>query len=82
MAEDWGYYIPVRNEGFRLALGCGHQMGDDDQFLCFTNPGTPVIRKLFKKIDATPQLARLTETLQQILSVDSDIRDIVWDESR
>ena len=36
--EDWGCYLPVRNEGFRLALCCGHQNGDDDQFLCFTVP--------------------------------------------
>ena len=35
---DWGCYLPVRNEGFRLALCCGHQNGDDDQFLCFTVP--------------------------------------------
>ena len=25
VAEDWGWYVPVRNEGFRLALCCGHQ---------------------------------------------------------
>src|SRR5215475_11130701 len=33
IAEDWGWYIPIRNEGFRLAICCGHQVGDDDQFL-------------------------------------------------
>src|SRR5580765_3583085 len=38
VAEDWGWYVPVRNEGFRLALCCGHQNGDDDEFLCFTDP--------------------------------------------
>ena len=52
-AEDWGWYIPVRNEGFRLAVCCGHQDGDDDQFACFTDPRTPVVKKLLKKIDAT-----------------------------
>lgn len=31
IAEDWGWYVPIRNEGFRLALCCGHQDGDDDQ---------------------------------------------------
>src|SRR6266446_2094054 len=64
-AEDWGWYVPVRNAGFRLALCCGHQYGDDDQFLCFTDPSTPVVRKFLKKIDATPQLTRLTDALQQ-----------------
>ena len=78
IAEDWGWYIPVQNENFRLAVCCGHQNGDDDQFLCFTDPSSPIVKKLFKKIDATEQLTRLTDALRQILSSDSDIRDIVW----
>src|SRR3954447_1346428 len=80
IAEDWGWYIPIRNEGFRLALCCGHQDGDDDQFLCFTDPAKPIVKKLFKKIDATPQLTRLTAAMQEILSSDPDIRDVVWTE--
>jgi trehalose-6-phosphatase len=56
IAEDWGWYIPVQNEGFRLAICCGHQDGDDDEFVCFTDPSTPVVKKFFKKIDATAQL--------------------------
>ena len=80
MAEDWGWYVPVRNEGFRLALCCGHQGGDDDEFLCFTVPSTPVVKKFLRKIDATPQLTRLTETLRVILASDPAIREIVWKE--
>ena len=82
VAEDWGWYVPVRNEGFRLALCCGHQKGDDDEFLCFTEPSTPVVKKLFKKIDVTPQLTPLTAALQEILASDSVIRDIVWTEPK
>ena len=78
VAEDWGWYVPVRNEGFRLALCCGHQNGDDDEFLCFTDPSTPIVRKFFKKIDITVQLSQLTEALQQILASDPEIRDVVW----
>jgi hypothetical protein len=80
VAEDWGWYVPLRNEGFRLAVCCGHQNGDDDEFLCFTDPSTPVVKKLFKKINATPQLTRLTEALQEILASDPEIRDVVWRE--
>lgn len=80
VAEDWGWYVPVRNEGFRLALCCGHQNGDDDEFLCFTDPSTPIVKKFFKKIDATPQLTRLTEALQQVLASDPEIREVVWTE--
>ena len=82
IAEDWGWYVPVRNEAFRIALCCGHQNGDDDQFLCFTDPSTPVVRKFLKKTDATPQLKRLTSELQQILAADPDIREVVWTESQ
>ena len=80
VAEDWGWYVPVRNEAFRLALCCGHQNGDADQFLCFTEPSTPAVKKLFRKIDATPQLTRLTKALQQILAADPEIREVVWTE--
>lgn len=80
--EDWGYYIPVKNEAFRLALCCGHQNGDDDEFLCFTDPDTPVVRKFFKRIDATPQLTQLTVALKEILEADPEIRNIIWTEPR
>ena len=82
VAEDWSWYIPVRNPEFRLALCCGHQSGDDDEFLCFTDPATPVVRKFFKNIDATPQLTRLTAALQQILASDPDIKEVVWTDIR
>lgn len=80
VAEDWGWYLPVKNKGFRLALCCGHQDGEDDEFLCFTEPSHPVVKKFFKKIDATPELTRLTTALQQILARDPDIREVVWSE--
>ena len=81
IVEDWGWYVPVRNEGFRLALCCGHQSGDDgDEFLCFTDPSRPIVKKLFRRIDATAQLTRLTQALEQILASDPDIRDVVWTE--
>jgi hypothetical protein len=82
IAEDWGWYIPIHNEGFRLALCCGHQNGDDDEFLCFTEPSTPVVKKVFRKIDATAQLSRLTEAMQQVLASDPEIRDVQWTEPR
>ena len=78
IAEDWGWYIPIENKEFRLGLCCGHQNGEDDEFLCFTDPDRPVIKKLFRKIDATAPLTRLTEALRAILSADPDIREIVW----
>lgn len=79
--EDWGCYLPTRNEGFRLALCCGHQDGDDDQFLVFTEPNKPKVKKLFRTIDATPQLSRLLDAVRTILEADSEIREIAWTET-
>jgi hypothetical protein len=76
--EDWGWYIPIKNEGFRLAICCGHQNGDDDEFLCFTDPDKPVIKKLFRKIDATEQLGRIVAAMEKILAADSEIRNVKW----
>ncbi len=78
--EDWGWYIPIENEGFRLAVCCGHQDGEADEFLCFTDPDKPVVKKLFRKIDATAPLTRLTQALAEILSADPEIADVKWTE--
>ena len=78
IAEDWGWYVRVDVDGAKLALCCGHQYGDPDEFLCFTDPATPVVRRLLKKIDLTAPLTRLTEAMQQILCSDQDIRDVKW----
>lgn len=78
IVEDWGVYLPVKNEGFRLALCCGHQNGDDDQFLVFTDPSTPKVKKFFRTTDATVQLTRLIDAVREILAADPDIREIVW----
>jgi len=76
--EDWGCYLPIQNDGFRLALCCGHQSGDDNEFLVFTEPSKPKIKKLFRTIDATPQLTNLLGILRQILEADTDIHSVQW----
>lgn len=76
--EDWGWYIPIKNDGFRLALCCGHQSGDADEFLCFIDPCKPAIWNWLKKIDTTSQVRRVAEALEMILASDPDIRDVNW----
>lgn len=78
--EDWGCSLPIRTDHYRLALCCGHQNGDDDQFLIFTEPRSPKAKKLFYTMDATPEFTRALEALRQILEADPDIHDIVWSE--
>lgn len=78
VTEDWGCLVSVANESFPLSIACGHQDGDDDEFLCFIEPSKPVIRKLFKKIDTTQEVGRLSQALSKILASDSDIREVRW----
>jgi len=78
IVEDWGCLIPIKNDAFSLSIACGHQYGDDDEFLVFVEPHKPVIRKWFKKINTTEQVGRVCEVLSGILSSDPDIRDIHW----
>jgi len=78
--EDWGCYLPIKNESLRLALCCGHQYGDDDQFLCFTEPRKPKIKKLFRTVDATNELTQLLGVIKEILESDPDIYEITWKE--
>ena len=76
--EDWGWGIPVKNPDFHLWIGCGHQFGNDDEFLCFIEPHKPVIRKFFKKVDTTRRVGSLQEAIDKILHSTSDIRNIKW----
>ena len=78
IAEDWGYYVPVTVDGLRLGVCCGHQYGDDDEFLCFTDPDRPIFRRWFKKVDAGEQLGRLVRVLDQILASDPEITGVEW----
>ncbi len=74
--EDWGCLLPVNNEAFALSVACGHQNGDADEFLCFIEPSTPVIRKWFRKIDTTQDVGRLSAALEEIFQGDPDIREL------
>lgn len=76
-SEDWGWAVPVRNDKFSLWVSCGNA-DETDGFLCFIEPSKPEIRKLFKKIDTTQDVARVTEALERIFSSDSEIRDVRW----
>ena len=78
-SEDWGWYLPVRSASVRMALCCGHQDGDADEFLVFTDPPQPIVRKLLKKIDVTDELTRLVEAVDAILRAEPGIRKVTWE---
>jgi hypothetical protein len=77
-AEDWGWMVELENDEFPLWIGCGHQNGDNDEFLCFIEPSKPFVRKLFKKIHTTAKVSRVSEVLKKVLETNPNIRKIKW----
>ena len=80
IAEDWGWCVPVKNEPFRLWVGCGNYEEYPDGFLCFIEPHKPVIWKSFKKIDTTERISAVRRALDDLLNAEG-IRDKKWWES-
>jgi hypothetical protein len=79
VSEDCTWVIPIRSsDPFSLSIGCGHQYGDDDVFLCFISPDRPVIRKRFQKFETTQAVSRLASALDEILSSDPEITKLKW----
>jgi hypothetical protein len=76
--EDWGWIVPIKNDGFKLWIGCGNQDGQPDAFLCFIETRVPIFRQLFKKIDTRPHVESLQKAMDAILSAHPCIRDKHW----
>lgn len=78
-AEDWGWMVEIRNEAFQLWIGCGNLEGEPDGFLCFIEPSTPFVRKLFfKKIPTEKEVGKIREALERLLSNEPSITDVRW----
>lgn len=76
--EDWGWLIDVRNDAFPLWIGCGHQYGPADEFLCFIEPHKPMIRRFFRKIDTRSAVESLQRALADVLAAEPRIVEVRW----
>jgi predicted transposase YbfD/YdcC len=58
IGEDWGWVVPIQNDGIRLWIGCGkYDEYPDDGFLCFIEPHQPRIRRwLFWTVDTSAKV--------------------------
>jgi len=79
-AEDWGWVIPIENDGFRLWIGCANQDESPDGFSCFIEPHTPTIRKylIFGRVDTSARVMALQQAIDEILAADPSIADKHW----
>lgn len=78
VAEDWGWYLPIKNNGFSLWIGCANYAEYPDGFLCFIEPHKPKIFRWFRWIDARPRIEALQQAMDLILSESAGIRDKKW----
>lgn len=80
-AEDWGWVVPIRNDGFNLWIGCGnYDEFPDDGFLCFIEPHTPTIRRFgfLWRVDTAARVMALQEAIDQVLSENPAVREKNW----
>jgi hypothetical protein len=78
LVEDWGYCIPIDNPAFDLWVGCGNYEEYPDGFLCFIEPKTPFVRKIFRKIDVRATVEEVGVALGTILRAHPDVHDLRW----
>lgn len=73
-------YLVEKPAGLGIETHEIHQDGADDEFVCFTDPARPIVRKLFRKVDVTAELTRLVSAMDEILTSDPDVTAIEWTE--
>jgi hypothetical protein len=78
IAEDWGWIVPIKNDDFKLRIGCGNLDERPGGFLCFIDPHEPVIRRLFKKVDTRARVEALQAAMDAVLAESVGIRDKKW----
>lgn len=80
IAQDWGWLVPIKNDGFRLWIGCGNfDEYPNDGFLCFIEPHKPRIRRwLIWAVDTSAKVTALRDAVDQILSANQSIRNKKW----
>ena len=78
IAEDWGWRVDVVNERFGLWIGCGKYQEYPEGFLCFIEPHTPSVPKLFKRIDTRERVASLQRAMDKVVAEAAGIREKRW----
>jgi hypothetical protein len=78
-SEDWGWAVGVKNDAFKLWIGCGNAEGQLDDMICFIEPSKPVLRRfLFRRIDAAPDVERVARAVDKLLVSTAGITDVRW----
>jgi hypothetical protein len=80
IAEDWGWVVLIKNDGFKLWIECGNYDEYPDGFLCIIEPHQSAIRKFpfLWTVDTSGKVTALQEAIDLLLSANPGIRDERW----
>jgi len=80
IAADWGWVVPIQNDGFRLWIGCGNYDEYPDGFLCFIEPHQPTIHKFLfiGKVNTSVRVIALQKAIDEVLSAEPAIHNKRW----
>ncbi len=79
--EDWGFLIPIGSP-FKMWIGCSHQQGDEQDFMCFFGPEKFLRRASEGKNEAAAELAGLRSVVDAILRTNPAVDEIAWQPQR
>lgn len=65
--EDFGWCVMLRNAQYRTWVGCGNRGESTREWGAYIAAEPSLIQRVFERIDARPEVARLTAVLQNIL---------------
>ena len=84
--EDWGWCVMCVREPYMLWVGCGSIEDDDDLeklpekkdvvWHCFVTAEVPFLKRLFKKVDTTQDVKKLTGELESIINSEPGIQQL------
>ena len=92
LCEDWGWLVYIKNDDFPLWIGCGPMAAVDEEgslvdqvtdgeieFAAFITAEVGFFKKLFKKVDTSDAIAKVSEVMQRMMEDRDVFSAVTWD---
>ena len=87
LCEDWGWLVNTKNDAYPLWIGCGPVDDSDEEepkdgdliaFALFVAAEPSFLKRLFKKVDTTPGIVKVTQALRTMMAASHDFESPEW----
>lgn len=87
LCEDWGWLVYIKNDAYPLWIGCGPVDDSDEEvpksdglidFALFVVAEPKFFQRVFKKVDTTPEIKKVTEALRAMIAFCPDFEFPEW----